>query len=181
MRLSVSLQLLLVYLSSCRAFSLAGFHRQEVAGALCSNDSSVEGRPELVSQKTFISAIDTLYQEAAKQQGVEYVNEDDENTAYAIGRLEVNLSIPPQIDLVETPELVLVNGVSASAQEEGIRTLDAINSVSVGDSFHESTMSLGMDETFAIVKAAIEHARNTGQDTMKLELNRLIKSVIGQA
>ena len=68
-----------------------------------------------------------------------------------------------------------------SAQEEGIRTLDAINSVSVGDSFHESTMSLGMDETFAIVKAAIEHARNTGQDTMKLELNRLIKSVIGQA
>ena len=211
---SVSLQLLLVYLSSCLAFnSFAGFHQQEIEGAFrktksivsrrsssssasfffykndhhnhhswqakasktSGNDSTADGRPELVSQSTFISAIDTVYREVAKQQGVEYVKEDDENTAYAIGRLEVNLSIPPQIDLVETPELVLVNGVSVSAQEEGIQTLDTINAVSVGDSFHKSTMSLGMDETFSIMKAAIEHARNTGQDTMKLDLNRLIK------
>jgi hypothetical protein len=133
-------------------------------------------RPELVAQSTFIAATDTLYREMAKSQGIEYVNQDDPDTSYAIGRLMVNLSIPPEIDLVETPELVLVNGVSESAQDQGIRPLDTIVGVSaVDDTFKSQTMELNIEETSAIIKAAIEHARNNEEEEIKLELNRLIK------
>ena len=141
-----------------------------------SPDDTNPERPELVAQSTFIAAIDTLYHEMAKSQGVEYVNQDDPNTSYAIGRLMVNLSIPPQIDLVETPELVLVNGVSDSAQDQGIQPLDTIVGVSaVDDTFKSQTMELDIEETAAIIKAAMDHARNNGEEVIELELNRLIK------
>jgi hypothetical protein len=129
-----------------------------------------------VAQSTFIAATTTLYKEVAKYQGVEYVSQDDPNTSYAIGRLMVNLSIPLQIDLVETPELVLVNGAAKSAQDQGIRPLDTIVSVSaVADTFKRQTMALNIEETGAILTAAKEHARHHGEEVIQLELNRLMK------
>ncbi len=133
-------------------------------------------RPELVAQSTFVAATETLYREVAKAQGAEYVSQDGEGTEYAIGRILIDLSIPPQIDLVETPELVLVNGVSEGAQDQGIRPLDTIVSVSAANgAFKNKTMGSNLDETFAIIKAAMESARQNGEDTIKLEVNRLIK------
>jgi hypothetical protein len=137
-----------------------------------------EDRPELVAQSTFIAATETLYREVAKSQGVEYVNQEDPNTSYAIGRLKMDITIPPQIDLVETPDLVLVNGVSEAAQDQGIRPLDTIVGVSSGDgdgAFEQNTMGANIEDTFAVIKAAMEHARSNGEGTIQLELNRLIK------
>lgn len=88
----------------------------------------------------------------------------------------MNLSIPPQIDLIETPELVLINGVSASVQDQGVKPLDTIVSVSAVDgAFKESTMAVDLDNTFAIIKEAIAHAREGGESEIKLEINRLVK------
>ena len=137
-----------------------------------------EDRPELVAQSTFIAATETLYREMAKSQGVEYVTQEDPNTSYAIGRLKMDITIPPQIDLVETPELVLVNGVSEAAQDQGIRPLDTIVGVSSGDgdgAFEQNIMGANIEDTFAVIKAAMEHARSNGEGTIQLELNRLIK------
>jgi hypothetical protein len=141
-----------------------------------SPDDTEPERPKLVAQSTFRTAIDTLYLEMAKNQGVEYVNQDDPNTAYAIGRLEVTLDIPLQIDLVETPGLVLVNGVSQSAKDQGITPLDTIVGIStVDDTFKSQTMELNIEEMAAIITAAGDHARNDGKEVIKLELNRLMK------
>jgi hypothetical protein len=142
-----------------------------------SGDTNPE-RPDLVAQSTFIAATDTLYRDMAKSQGVEYVNQDkdDPNTNYAIGRTMVTLSIPPQFELVETPELVLVKAVSVSAQDQGIQPLDTIVGVSaVDETFKSETMNLNIEETAAILTAAIDHASNNGEEVITLELNRLMK------
>ena len=142
--------------------------------------SSSDDRPNLIGQSLFREAIETLESEVAKASGAEYVKEEeDSGLAYAIGRLEIPLSIPPAIDLVETPQLVLISGIGAPAQEAGIRPLDTIISVSVADSFHETTKELNLDQTFAIVKAAITHARENDIPEIKFEINRLLSGHYG--
>jgi hypothetical protein len=192
MKYSQSLQL--ASLASCLAFAnsfntFAGavyrtthhnhyevFHWQMRASP--SSDDMNPERPDLVAQSTFIAATDTLYRDMAISQGVEYVNQDkdDPNTNYAIGRTMVTLSIPPQFELVETPELVLVKAVSESAQDQGIQPLDTIVGVSaVDETFKSKTMNLNIEETAAILTAAIDHASNNGEEVITLELNRLMK------
>lgn len=134
-----------------------------------------DSRPDLVNKQSFLEAVETIEKEIARINGEEYVQDKDENVDYAIGRLEVTLPIPPGIDLVETPQLVLVNGIDLKAHQAGIKPLDTIVSVSVGHAYHEKTKALSIDETFEKVKAAISHAKAEGITEIKLELNRLIK------
>ena len=151
-----------------------------VVGTTTSLYMSSDDRPNLIGQSLFREAIETLESEVAKASGAEYVKEEeDSGLAYAIGRLEIPLSIPPAIDLVETPQLVLISGIGAPAQEAGIRPLDTIISVSVADSFHETTKELNLDQTFAIVKAAITHARENDIPEIKFEINRLLSGHYG--
>lgn len=49
------------------------------------NESSQE-RPSLVSQSSFMAAIETIEREVAIANGVEYVKEEGDNISYAIGR-----------------------------------------------------------------------------------------------
>jgi hypothetical protein len=138
------------------------------------NDSMAE-RPKMVSKSTFIAATETLYGDIAKAQGGEYANTDDGNTGYAIGRLVIHLSIPLEIELVEIPgELVLVNGASVGAEEQGIKLLDTIVAFSSG-TFKGETLALNIEETVAIMQTAIQHARDNGEQVITLELNRLVK------
>jgi hypothetical protein len=139
-----------------------------------SSDSAPE-RPNLVLESTLLAAHEELYQEIAKSQGTEYVNSDDENTGYAIARLEVHLGIPPEIDLVETKDLVLINGVTQGAMDQGIRPLDTIVSVSCGDAYKGETLGLNLDETVVIIKEAMQYANENGKDSIKFELNRLMR------
>ncbi len=151
-----------------------------ILGTTTSLHMSSEGRPNLIGQSLFRDAIETLESEVAKASGAEYVKEEkDSDLAYAIGRLEIPLSIPPAIDLVETPQLVLISGIGAPAQEAGIKPLDTIISVSVADSFHETTKELNLDDTFTIVKAAIAHARENDVSEIKFEINRLLCGHLG--
>jgi hypothetical protein len=162
--------------ASKKTLSSSSFHWQMRASP--SPDDTNPKRPDLVAQSTFIAANDVLYSDMAKSQGVEYVNQDkdDPNINYAIGRTWVTLSIPPQFELVETPELVLVKAVSKSAQDQGIQPLDTIVGVSaVDETFKRKTMNLNIEETAAILTAAIDHASNNGEEVITLELNRLMK------
>ena len=134
-----------------------------------------ESRPDLVNKESFLEAVETIEKEIARINGQEYINDKDQGIEHAIGRLEVILPIPPGIDLVETPQLVLVNGIDLKAHQAGIKPLDTIVSVSVGHTYHEKTKALTIDETFEKVKSAISHAKAQGITEIKLELNRLIK------
>lgn len=138
-------------------------------------DSGPLERPKLVLESTLLSAHEELYQEIAKSQGGEYVSDDDENTGYAIARLEVHLGIPPEIDLVETKDLVLINGVTQGAMDQGIRPLDTIVSVSCGNIYKGETLGLNLDETVVVIKEAMQHANENGKDSIKFELNRLMR------
>merc|ERR1719162_2839404 len=103
-------------------------------------------RPDLVSEKSFIAAVEAIEREIAKVEGVEYVKIEDSKVQYAIGRIKASLPLPPGIDLIETPELVLINGVSQVAIDSGIKALDTIVGVSVeGTDFNESTLAMNMD------------------------------------
>lgn len=144
--------------------------------SLYSSNEENPDRPNLVSQSSFLSARETVYREVAKAQGVEYETQDDSNISYAIGRLEVDLPIPPQIDLIETPELVLVNGVSQDVMESGMQPLDTIVSVSSSDGkFKGDVMAADIEETSNMIKGAMQFARENGQSMIKFEVNRLIK------
>ena len=137
-------------------------------------------RPNLVGQSDFAAAIETLRFEAAKAKGIEYQKGEDIESVYAIGRIEMELSTPPQIGLVETPYMCLINGVTPVSQEEGIQPLDTIVSVSaVRDTFKESTLGLDMDETSSIIRAAMDHAAQNGESVIKFEVNRLIRGFYG--
>jgi hypothetical protein len=138
-------------------------------------DSGPPARPNLVLETTLLAAHEELYHEIAKSQGTEYINEDDENIGYAIARLEVQLGIPPEIDLVETKDLVLVNGVTQGAMDQGIRPLDTIVSVSCGNSYKGETLGLNLDETVVVIKEAMQYAEQNGKDSIKFELNRLMR------
>mmetsp|Transcript_6484 Transcript_6484/g.9483 ORF Transcript_6484/g.9483 Transcript_6484/m.9483 type:complete len:206 (+) Transcript_6484:69-686(+) len=130
-------------------------------------------RPTLVDQKLFESAIAT----AEKANGQLPADTDSNpDQSYAIGRLKIILAIPPGIDMVETPELVLVNGVTQTAFDAGIKPLDTIVGVSTIDgAFQESTMVMNLDDTFRIISMTIAHARENGQDEIEVEVNRLLK------
>lgn len=132
-------------------------------------------RPTLVLESTLLAAHEELYREIAKNQGIEYVNTDDEYTGYAIARLEVNVGIPPEIDLIETNQLVLINGVTQDSMDKGIRPLDTIVSVSCGDKFKSETLGLNLDETVIIIKEAMQYANQNGSKQIKFELNRLMR------
>ena len=135
-----------------------------------------EPKPDLVSQKTFKEAIEVIEREMARQQGVEFVPKDDSNIHYAIGRITTSLPIPPGIDLIETQELVLINGVAQSAIDSGIKPLDTIVGVTVeGTDFIESTLGMNMDDMAKVITGAVAFAKENGKSELGLELNRLIK------
>ena len=139
-----------------------------------------EPKPDLVSQKSFISAVELIEQEMARQQGVDYVKTDNAKVQYAIGRIVTSLSIPPGIDLIETPELVLINGVAQSAIDSGIKPLDTIVGVSVeGTDFKESTLAMNMDDMAQVITAAVKLAKENGKTELGFEMNRLIKGYYG--
>ncbi len=123
-----------------------------------------------MKQSLFLSAIDAV----KKDKGI--VEKDEDNVGYAIGRVKANLPIPPGIDLIETPELVLVNGVDQIAYDAGVQPLDTIVGVTTPDgTFQESTLAMGFEETYKVIMLAIAHARETNDSTIELELNRLVK------
>ena len=147
----------------------------------CSSENPT--RPDLVEEKVYISAIETIRKEQAKANNIEYKPEDSSNIGYAIGRLVVSLPIPPGIDLIETPDLLLINGIDQIAHERGVRTLDTIVGVAALDGekrMQKKTLGLGMDDTYTIVKSVMEYARENGSDEMEFEFNRLIKGYYGE-
>ncbi len=135
-----------------------------------------EERPELVDQSSFIESVEIIQRAVAAEKGIEYVKEIDPNLAFAIGRAFAKINIPPGIDLVETPHLVLVNGVNQAAKGAGIEPLDSIVGISVvnGD-FKINTNGCNMDDTVSAMRAAMAHARENGYTEIELELNRLLK------
>ena len=149
-----------------------------------SDQSQSNEKPDLVDQKIFISAIETINEAAgvgidsSTPAGMHTRLTPGTDIRYAIGRLEVTLNIPPGIDLVETPNLVLINGVDQSALDAGVQPLDTIVGVSATtgtDGDYTNTKGSGMDDMFAIIKAAIDQARINGSMEIRLELNRLVK------
>lgn len=154
--------------------SRAQTNKSALTEAISSNEEYP--KPKLVSQAAFISARETVFREMAKAQGVEYVPQDDPSGPFAIGRLEVTLGLPPQIDLIETPDLVLVNGVSQEVLDQGMKPLDTIVSVSTTDGkLSEKIMASDLSCAITAIKAVMQHARDNGQDKMIFELNRLLR------
>uniref|UniRef100_A0A7S2W0Y7 Uncharacterized protein n=1 Tax=Eucampia antarctica TaxID=49252 RepID=A0A7S2W0Y7_9STRA len=156
--------------SSKRISDDSSLQKQAALGMSSSSDAN-PSKPDLIDQSLFVSAIDVVKAAAAEVNGVEYVKQQD--AGYAIGRIQVNLGVPPSIDLVETPQLVLINGVSPDARDAGIQTLDTIISVSTG-TFQQKTKALNMDDTVSVIKAAIAHARENDSTEIQFELNRLL-------
>jgi hypothetical protein len=145
--------------------------------SLSTSDETTPGKPNLIDQNIFVSAVETINEAAGIDNSA--AHEQDGSTAgirYAIGRLEVTLNIPPGIDLVETPNLVVINGVDQSAVDAGIQLLDTIVGVSAtADEEYTDTKGWGMDDMFAIIKGAIDQARENDSTEIRLELNRLVK------
>jgi len=138
-------------------------------------------KPDLVDQSTYIAAIELVNREISKANGMEYTPDDNPDVAYAIGRLQMDMNMPVGIDLIETPDLVLINGIDLEAQEKGVKPLDTIVSVSTVDGkFQEKTMGLNMDDTVAKFKAVMNYAKENGETEIHLELNRLIKGFYGE-
>ena len=139
--------------------------------------------PNLIDKDLFVTAVDTLRAEIAKQQndGVaplpEEKNPDD---FYAIGKVKVNLNISsgnPGMDLAEsTGGLVLVSGVTGHAVEAGIQTGDTIVGVAVdaADAYQE-TRAYCLEDTARVLMGAMKLALENGSPEIELELNRLIK------
>ena len=147
-----------------------------------SPDDTNPSRPDLIKLNTFISAVETIHELIAKSNNVEYVKEDDPNVGYAIGRVLIPLAIPPGIDLIETPQLVLVNGINQAAKDAGVEPLDSVVGVSVvggggngGEIFKAKTKGMNIDDTFTTIKAAISKARENDCTEIEFEFNRLIK------
>lgn len=160
------------------SIAFSGYNLQLFLAASNDNDGDFV-RPDLVGQNDFMEAVEVVQMAVCQANGVEYVKEGNPNVGYAIGRIQASLSIPPGIDLIETPNLVLVNGVNQEAKEAGIEPLDTIVGVSVGVDgvFDAKTKGLPMDETVVIIKNAIAHAKESGIVEISLELNRLIKGL----
>jgi len=156
---------------------------QEYHGRLSATAESVppeaQQPAELVNGKAFRSAIETLKVEMAKEQGIVYEPQDDQpsNVPTLIGRVLVDLPIPPEIELIETPQLVLIHRVSKTVQEEiGVQPLDTITRVSTLDgSYSESVKQMDLESMAAIFTQAITLAQEKGESEVKLELNRLMK------
>jgi len=131
---------------------------------------------DLVNGKAFRSAIETLKVEMAKEQGIDYQpQEAAPSQPTLIGRINVELPIPPEIELVETPTMVLVQRLSVSAQEAGINPLDTIVSVSTLDGkYHENVKQMDLESMGPILNEVITAAMKNGDKEIKLELNRLI-------
>ena len=136
-----------------------------------SNDDDNEKRPILVDQTLFKSAISTVEQASGMP-----LSTEDTTLSYAIGRVKITLPIQPGIDLVETPGLVLVNGVTQAAIDAGVQTLDTIVVVSSQDGIiSENTMGKDIDAQFQVISAAIARAREMGHSGFEVEVNRLLK------
>jgi hypothetical protein len=139
-----------------------------------------EPKPDLVPQQSFILSVEAIEREMARVQGVEYVQTDNSKVQYAIGRIMASIPIPPGIDLIETSELVLINGVAQSAIDSGIKPLDTIVGVSVeGTDFKESTLAMNMDDMAQVITAAVKLAKENGKAELGFEMNRLIKGYYG--
>jgi hypothetical protein len=154
------------------------FHRtsaslDESASAGDDNNAAASGsdRPKnMVDTKIFLAAVNTLEGKT---------DSEAEETPYAIGKIDINLSIvgTPGLDLAEAPGLlVLVSSVSGNAAEVGIQMGDTIVSIgAAGGTFQQETKGLTLEETAAVLMAAANHAIENGLTEVELEINRLIK------
>uniref|UniRef100_A0A6S8SC59 Uncharacterized protein n=1 Tax=Chaetoceros debilis TaxID=122233 RepID=A0A6S8SC59_9STRA len=135
------------------------------------DDDDNEKRPILVDQTLFKSAISTVEQASGMP-----LSTEDRTLSYAIGRVKITLPTQPGIDLVETPGLVLVNGVTQAAIDAGVQTLDTLVRVSSQDGIiSENTMGKDIDAQFQVISAAIARAREMGHSGFEVEVNRLLK------
>jgi hypothetical protein len=154
------------------------FHRtstslDESASAGDENDAAAGGsdRPKnMVDTKTFLAAVNILE---------EKTDSEVEETPYAIGKININLSIvgTPGLDLAEAPGLlVLVSSAFGNAAEVGIKKGDTIVSIgAAGGTFQQETKGLTLEETAGVLMAAATHAIENGLTEVELEINRLIK------
>lgn len=136
-----------------------------------SSSSENKERPKnMVDTKTFVAAVNAL-------EGKGSSSKDD--TPYAIGKLNINLSIAgtPGLDLAEAPGLlVLVSNVSGNAKEVGVQLGDTIVSISAASgTFHQETKGMTLEETASVLMAAANHAVENGVTEVELEINRLVK------
>ena len=153
------------------SFHIIPSRRSKSIFSCASDTNSNDAKPNLVDQTSFLTAVETV----KKASGID-TSTADPNISYAIGRLTIQVTIPPGIDLVETPELVLINGVSQDASDAGIKPLDTIVQVSATDgSFVKSTKAVNMDDMFQIIQEAMAHAREQGQTEIEMEVNRLVQ------
>jgi hypothetical protein len=153
------------------------FHRtsaslDESASAGDDNNAAASGsdRPKnMVDTKIFLAAVNTLEGKT---------DSEAEETPYAIGKIDINLSIvgTPGLDLAEAPGLlVLVSSVSGNAAEVGIQMGDTIVSIGAAGGTFQETKGLTLEETAAVLMAAANHAIENGLTEVELEINRLIK------
>ena len=146
-----------------------------------SNDGTLPERPELISESVFVDAIETVNDELAKANGIPHVKHVETDVQYAIGRLHATVGVPPGIDLVETPNLVLINGLNQEACNAGIKTLDTIVGVSIGNgAFEQSTMGMDMDSMVSVIRESILFAKQNGIPDITFELNRLVMGYYGK-
>ena len=143
--------------------------------------SSSDDQPpsNLVDKDIFIAAVDHLKTEMAKQDpNVSPPSKDDDETFYAIGKVQVNLHVAtgnPGMDLAESAGgLVLVSGVTGHAFDAGIQTGDTIVGVGAADAFQE-TRAYGLEDTARVLMGAMKLALESGSTEIQLELNRLVK------
>ena len=108
---------------------------------------------------------------------------DSKDSHYGIEALRVKLPFEPSLglDLTEVAHgdldnrgLVLVSGLSGEATKSSIEIGDTIIGVFAGEDFKESTTALNFEETMNTIVNAKLHASAAGDDTIEIELNRLV-------
>eukprot|EP00980_Cylindrotheca_fusiformis_P027601 scaffold21455_cov116-Cylindrotheca_fusiformis.AAC.18 len=154
--------------------SVDAFYRKRPKFEESSESNINPDRPKnMVDTKTFVAAVQTLEGGTTTDDG-----SSASNTPYAIGKININLSImgTPGLDLAEAPGLVLVSGVSGNAAEVGIQTGDTIVSIGAANgSFQQETKGMNLEDTASALMAAANHAVENGSTEVELEINRLVK------
>jgi ferredoxin len=149
------------------------YHLQAVETST-SSDQDVNEKLEFVAHKLKLQCYDT-------DTGVYGI--DTKDFHYGIEALRVKLPFEPSLglDLTEVAHgdldnrgLVLVSGLSGEASKSPIEIGDTIIGVFAGEDFKESTTALNFEETMNTIINAKLHASAAGDDTIEIELNRLV-------
>ena len=134
--------------------------------------SNTNDQPKLVSQASYINAIDVLKQDM----GIEIIPES-EKPMYAIGKLvaKLPLEMVSGVRLADCDTLTLISQLQTRVVDAtGIQSLDTIVTIKAGDGYEEDVCEKSIAETAEAYTAAINYAVEHKLSEIELEVNRLV-------